>query len=102
MIERPCVRLFRRGGEMPRTHRIFVIVGQDHSAAAGSDVLVAVEREHRGMAEGAASLPLPGRAERFGCVLDDDDAIFRGYRKQRGHMATAAEDVDAVDLAHAP
>ena len=54
------------------------------------------------MAERAARLPLPRRAQRFCCVLDDHETVLRGDREQRHHVDRVPEDVDGNDGADAP
>ena len=54
------------------------------------------------MAERATGPPLPCRAQRFGCVLNDHKAVLRRDREQRHHIDRMSEDVDRNDGAKPP
>ena len=73
-------------------------VGADKGAAArGGDHLVAVETQHAILAEGAAYLPVVARAEGFGSILDEGNAVFFGHGHDVANPGRHAVEVDHDD-----
>src|SRR5256885_1403189 len=64
MHEGPFVRQLRGGGEMLGAAPQFLVIGQDGTAAAGGDDLVAVEAQRREPRLGSDGVTLVGRAQR--------------------------------------
>ena len=72
--------------------RDVVVVGGDHAAFAGRDVLRRVEREGR-HPEAADAPAVDGRAVSLGRVLDDRGTVPPGDRRDRRHVGRLAVEV---------
>ena len=74
-----------------------VVVGDDHAALAGGDMLVGVEAEGADVAEAAAGPSLVGLAMHLGGVLDDLQAVLPRDVQQRVHIHRQAVDMHHHD-----
>ena len=68
--------------DLPRKLRI---IGCEHAAFAGRNVLDRVEREHAGALR-ADSFPVPFTAESVGGIFDEHDVVFFGDLADRTHV----------------
>ena len=78
-----------------------VVVGDDHPAFAGGDLLVGVEAEDAGAAEGADGSLAAGdgdaSAEAFAGVFDEHQLVLLGELFELDHSAGMSEDFDGDD-----
>src|SRR5688572_13744892 len=74
-----------------------VIVGDDHPAFTGRDVLVRVKAESGDVAERSARPVSISLSDHFGGVFDDAKVVFRGECQDRIHINWKSIDVDCHD-----
>ena len=77
-----------------------VVVGDDHAAFAGGDLLVGVEGEDAGPAEASRSARSPGATcppKPFAGVFDQDQLVLLGELLELDHPAGVAEGFDGDD-----
>ena len=86
--------------EVPKATRFLserVVVGDDHAALTGGDVLVRVEADSADIAEAAAGEPTTGLPDGLRRVLDDFEAVTLRYLQYRIHVHRQAVDMDGHD-----
>ncbi len=74
-----------------------VVVGYQHAAFAGVDMLVIVEAKAADVAYRADRFAFVMHARCLGCVLDDFEAVLLGQRHDRVHVAGLAENMHQHD-----
>lgn len=68
----------------------FGIVGDEHAAFAGGECLGAVEGERSEFAHGTSAFAMVNRADGFGGILDDRNAVLFANSQQAIHVAQVA------------
>ena len=83
--------------DQPAAARDLRIVGDDHAALPGHDVLRLLKAEHASIAERAGLAAVPCRAGRLRGVLDDRQPVASGDRQQGIHVGDVAGQVHGHD-----